>query len=58
MPQLIRAAIHHDLSFKSLRWAYHAKVMKTLEIRSREVVAASGGMEAEGLRLRERALMQ
>jgi hypothetical protein len=32
--------------------------MKTFEIRNSGVVAASGGMEAEGLRLRDRALMQ
>ncbi len=31
MPQLARAAMYHFLSFKFLRWAYHAKVIKIFD---------------------------
>jgi hypothetical protein len=37
-PQLTSAATYHGLAFSSLRCAYHAKVMKTLEMMRRATV--------------------
>src|SRR5688572_28062495 len=42
MPQDASAAIHHGLSLRCFRWAYHAKVMKTLAIASMTTVTATG----------------
>src|SRR5688572_27047141 len=42
IPQETSAAIHHGLSLRCFRWAYHAKVMKTLAIASMRTVTATG----------------
>src|SRR5688572_6173110 len=42
IPQEASAAIHHGLSLRCFRWAYHAKVMKTLAIASMTTVTATG----------------
>src|SRR5687768_2336153 len=40
MPQLTKAAAHHGRLAMLRRWAYHAKVMKTLDATSRRTVTS------------------
>src|SRR6516164_3611194 len=44
IPQLASAARYHGRSSRFLRWAYHAKVMKTLEAMSSSTVGTTTGM--------------
>src|SRR5687767_15282555 len=58
MPHDASAAIHHGLSLRCFKWAYHAKVMKTLAIASMTTVTATGceRMDTSGPRGKKRAL--
>src|SRR5688572_12194979 len=38
IPQLTKAAMYHGRSLRSLRWAYQAKVMNTLDAASKRMV--------------------
>jgi hypothetical protein len=42
--QLIRAAIHHGLDARLLRWLYHATLMKMFDSASKATVCSAIGM--------------
>ena len=49
-PQLSSAATYQGLALRSLRWAYHAKVMKTFEADSSSTERSTGLEKSEFMR--------
>jgi len=48
IPQLANAATYHGRDDRFLRWAYHAKVMKTFDATSRDTVMRIVRIGADG----------